>query len=292
MRTLGSVTNSALAFTKGHGTGNDFIIIDNRAGQDYSAEFVARLCDRRTGVGADGVLFVVPAAVAVSEIGETSARWFMDYRNSDGSVAAMCGNGARVFARYLRSVGLERDDEFVIATRGGDRAVVVDPAADEIRVEMGTPTRSDADVKVAVGESEWVGYPWWMPNPHAVVFVEDLTTLPESLPAPEVATDVFPDGQNVEFVEDVTVIEGSPHLRLRVYERGVGETQSCGTGVCAAAAALRWRLRIEGAGTTTVDVPGGRLRVAHDAGGGLELIGPAVLVATGQLAPAWLEGAR
>ena len=180
---LPPVTAAAPAFLKGHGTQNDFIVLLDPEGTHGLSERQARaLCDRRQGLGADGVLRAVPAE---------SGGWFMDYRNADGSVAEMCGNGARVFALALRDAGLVLTDELVVQTRGGDRPVRF--AGDEIVVGMGAATTSHRSVTVNVGREEWAATSVWVPNPHAVAFVDDLADAGPLTHAPGIApSDAFP----------------------------------------------------------------------------------------------------
>ena len=273
-----------ISFVKGHGTGNDFVLIPDEHGEiELTAADVRFLCDRRFGVGADGVLRVVRSK-HVDGIDDAlrTAEWFMDYRNADGSVAEMCGNGARVFVRYLVSSGLFEGRALTIATRGG----LVDARVEddgEVTLDMGSATtpKVRALPSVTVGERSWPAVGVLVPNPHAVVFVDDLAEAGELRTAPQVAPPaVFPDGVNVEFV----VTRGPDHLAMRVHERGVGETQSCGTGACAAAwAAARRDGEPSAARTTRVDVPGGTVRVTETADGRLLLRGPAVLVARGRV---------
>lgn len=283
-----------LPFTKGHGTQNDFVLLADPEGTlDLDASLVRLLCDRRAGLGADGVIRVVPTAAAAEESVRAQAgraRWFMDYRNADGSVAEMCGNGARVFAAYLRREGLETAAEFAIATRAGTRAIRVDDAADDVRVSvhMGSwritaPERfaeRGFDTLVALrSEDPWPGLSFDLGNPHVVVALPesvdldalDLSFAPALNPTPET-------GANVEFVQPL----GPGHLRMRVHERGVGETRSCGTGACAAALALRaWSGRPADHEDWRVDLPGGTVYVTVLPGDQVELTGPAELVADG-----------
>jgi len=266
---------NAITFAKGHGTGNDFVILPDLADRlELSPQVVAALCDRRTGIGGDGVLRVV---------GESDA-FFMDYRNADGTVAEMCGNGIRVFARYLVAQGLHPPGSVDILTRAG--IVAVDcPVDGDVAVQMGSADvpRLRAIPVVTVGERSWSATPVIVPNPHAVVFVDDLSEAGELREAPEVAPAVFPDGVNIEFVAD----RGPDHIAMRVFERGVGETRSCGTGACAAAWAARRRTGVPEPGSMRVDVPGGRLIVEESDSGGLTLIGPAVIVAEGTIDERW-----
>jgi diaminopimelate epimerase len=272
-------------FLKGHGTENDFVLLpDLDASLDLTDERVRALCDRHRGLGADGVLRVVPAEST------SDADWFMDYRNADGSVAEMCGNGVRVFARYLVEAGLAQPGEFAVGTRSGDRVVTVaadDPGTVTVRMGRASVTgRSNATLagRIFPGVAVDVG------NPHLACLFDPATVNVADLDlgtAPGHDTTVFPHGVNVEFVNEVAPAT----LRMRVHERGVGETRSCGTGTVAVVAAAL-HLAGEQAGERTVLVPGGRVVVTvdeHDS----TLTGPAVLVARGELsADWWAEAAK
>jgi diaminopimelate epimerase len=272
-----------LEFAKGHGTGNDFVIIpDPHDALNLPPAVVAALCDRRFGLGGDGVLRVVPAT-AYPPAAASAARWFMDYRNADGSVAEMCGNGARVFARYLVESGLVDGGEFPMATRTGVVAARV--TGGEVTVTMTRPRvygRSVATLggRGAASGRELAGVAVDCGNPHLVCPLPPdlaLSGLDLTVP-PAVDAGFFPAGVNVEFTSAGEGVPGADtHVRMRVYERGVGETLSCGSGACAVAAATG-----AGLGTAVVDVPGGRLRVALTAAG-CELTGPATVVARGTL---------
>ncbi len=272
---------SGVPFVKGHGTENDFVVIpDLTAGLELSAQTVAAICDRRAGLGADGVLRVVPTSLVPGVADEAGdAEWFMDYRNADGSLAEMCGNGARVFARYLLDAGLVRPGPLRLATRHGIREVRLDHAGDLITVDMGVAALGDPEVPITVAGKSRRAAEVHLGNPHAVVVLaESVADLDLSAPL-AVPVDVYPAGVNVELVN---VIEPG-RLRLRVIERGVGETRSCGTGACAAAT-------VAGPGREwVVELPGGQLRVSRS-GDRLLLTGPAVLVAEGVLRPQWLAG--
>lgn len=273
-----------MAFVKGHGTGNDFVIIPDPDGRlSLSDAQVQWLCDRHVGLGADGILRVVRSASVTTEdvapANASEAEFFMDYRNADGTRAEMCGNGIRVFARYLHAAGLVSEPEVVIGTRGGLRRTTVEPDG-SISVEMGTAMPLDIEPVVTVREARWPAVPVVVPNPHAVVFVESLDQAGDLRTAPEVRPDdAYPDGVNVEFV----VLRGQRHVAMRVHERGVGETQACGTGACAVAWAARRRetTAVTGESEYRVDVPGGTVHVIEDADGRLVLRGPAELVARG-----------
>ena len=279
----------------GHGTENDFVVLPDPDGTGWperrlDAAMVRRLCDRRAGLGGDGVLRVVRSARvpdAPAVLGEALARceWFMDHRNADGSTAEMCGNGIRLFLHVLVTEGLvARDacaDGIWVGTRGGPRRVGA--AADGgYWVDMG-PARPFGAGTAELGGTAFPGRAVSMGNPHLACLTDvDVDTL-DLTTAPAVDPGLFPDGVNVEFVN---IVDAGRHVRLRVSERGVGETRSCGTGACAAAWAA---LEAAGAatGTVTVDVPGGRLGVTVDERTTV-LSGPAVVVAAGELTPEWL----
>lgn len=264
---------------KGHGTENDFVLIpDPDASLDdvLSDDVVRRLTNRNTGVGADGVIRVVPtsAVPSVAHLAD-DAEWFMDYRNADGSVAEMCGNGIRVMARYLWEFDLVDGPVAAIATRGGVRAVHAEPDG-LIAVEMGRaqPSRSRQMAFVAARGNTWPAVAVSVPNPHAVVFVDDLDEPGRLLEPPELRPEsAFPESANVEFVMPIS----DKHIAMRVWERGVGETRSCGTGVCAAAWAAMRRDGVGAGSSYVVDVPGGRLTVTERIDGELVLVGPAEL---------------
>jgi diaminopimelate epimerase len=275
-----------IPFLKGHGTENDFVLLpDPGATLDLTAARVRVLCDRRAGIGADGVLRVVPAkAVDDRPHDVPDDLWFMDYRNGDGSIAEMCGNGVRVFARYLVDAGLVREREFAIGTRAGVRTVTVD---EQVTVGMGR-ARVTGSSLATVGGASIAGFAVNVGNPHLVCVLDDadkLGSLDLTVP-PAYDPDVFPDGVNVEFV----VVEAPDRLRMRVHERGVGETRSCGTGTVAAVTGVLYG-RGEHAGAATVDIPGGRVRVTVDPEHST-LSGPAVFVARGELDQVWWDGVR
>ncbi|MFE5630037.1 diaminopimelate epimerase [Streptomyces sp. NPDC056543] len=286
-----STQTSAIAFLKGHGTENDFVIIPDAGNAiDLPAVAVARICDRRAGIGGDGVLRVVrsaahPEARAMAD----EAEWFMDYRNADGSVAEMCGNGVRVFARYLEHAGHVTAGEVAIATRSGVKRTHLDKDG-SVTVSMGRARLPEEGVTVTVDGRSWPARNVNMGNPHAVAFVEsldhagDLFTEPPYAPA-----EVFPDGVNIEFVAD----RGTRHVAMRVHERGAAETRSCGTGACAVAVAAARRDGVDPAVSGepvayTVDVLGGTLTITEHPDGEVEMTGPAVIVAEGTIDPAWL----
>ncbi len=268
-------------FVKGHGTENDFVLLPDPDGSlTVTAEQVRALCDRRAGIGADGVLRVVRTAAdeqARALAGAGSTTWFMDHRNADGSLAEMCGNGIRVYARFLVAEGLAQAGELSVLTRAGVKRVRVGDGGGEITVDMGPARLPGTDRKVRVGDGWRPAVEVDMGNPHAVVFVDDLAEAGDLRTAPEVEPP-YPDGVNVELV----VRRGERHVALRVHERGVGETRSCGTGACAAMVASARRDGLAGGATYLVDVPGGRLTVTERPDGHVEMTGPAVLVARGE----------
>jgi len=304
------MTSASLRVTKGHGTQNDFVLLDDRDGSvDLSDVLVRELADRRAGLGGDGVIRVIassrlPEGEAVLA-DEPAARWFMDYRNGDGSIAEMCGNGVRVFAAYLERLGLwDGDDELALGTRAGVRRVrrVTAPNGpaggdDWYAVDMGRWTVPGGAAAVAAGldaEVQVAGLDVARPalsldvgNPHTVLALRDDELDGADLTRAPVVTPVPPAGTNVELVVPLGEQEldgvAVGRVRMRVHERGVGETRSCGTGAVAAAMAVRtWA----GAGAPDVwfvEVPGGTVRVTALADGHAELAGPAVLVADVQI---------
>ncbi len=270
------------AWSKGHGTENDFVLLPDHDGSvhgDLDRDFVAALCDRRRGIGADGVLRVIrTSALSRTEPGvESAGEWFMDYRNADGSISEMCGNGTRVFALHLVQEGLaDPSAPFVIGTRDGDKTMSFD--GDQISVDMGVPDVRDVS-KVSAAGNTWEAQDVRTGNPHAVAFVDRLGDVGTLLTEPDFDQVVYPDGVNIEFV----VREGDRHVAMRVHERGAGETRSCGTGACAVAVATAVADRADRPVTYRVDVPGGTLHVTWDADDHITLTGPAEIVARGTM---------
>ncbi|MGN8246384.1 diaminopimelate epimerase [Cellulomonas soli] len=307
----GSLAAGHLPVAKGHGTQNDFVLLDDRDGLlALDAPLVRALADRRAGLGGDGVIRVAPSASLPEGTAvladEPRARWFMDYRNADGSIAQMCGNGVRVFAAYLERLGAwDGAGELALGTRAGVRRVTRVPVPDGLAdavwysVDMGrwflpggeraTDAGSDAEVRVAGLDVPRAALSVDLGNPHTVLALADEAELEAAdlTRAPDVAP-VPPDGTNVELVvplgehtmDDGTVVG---RVRMRVHERGVGETRSCGTGACAAALAVRTWAGPGAPDVWLVDVPGGTVRVTARPDGHVELAGPAVLVATADI---------
>lgn len=286
-----------VAFTKGHGTGNDFVIIADPDGElDLSPEQVAAICDRHFGIGADGVLRVVRSnaiAEGVASLAEEpAAEWFMDYRNADGSIAEMCGNGIRVFAHYLVRAGLasiESGSTLPIGTRAGVRDVTRSETGYQVDLGRWKLSGIDPLARVRGLDVARPGLGIDVGNPHVVVAIaseQELSSL-ELEYAP--LLDPHPAaGANIEFVVpgEPLVRDGIGHVSMRVFERGVGETLSCGTGVAATALAVRYWAGEKAPDNWRVEVPGGTLGVrmfpAED-GEHVALSGPAQLVFRGEI---------
>ena len=267
------------SFVKGHGTENDFVLLPDANGRDeLTQEKAARLCDRRAGIGGDGVIRVVrtdatddPAAVAARD----EATWFMDYRNADGSLSEMCGNGIRVLGHFLAThADVDPRNPLPVATRAGVRTLTFED--DLVTVDMGTPRVLGATTVTLEGR-DLAATHVDLGNPHAVAFVEDLAAAGPLVEAPGHDASTFPDGVNVELV----VRRGERHVAMRVHERGSGETRSCGTGACAVAVVAAAADEAERGTAYTVDVPGGTLTVVWTEDDRVLLTGPAVLTAEG-----------
>jgi diaminopimelate epimerase len=276
-----------MRLVKGHGTENDFLVLPDLDGAiALTPQAVRALCDRHAGVGADGILRVVRSENDPdSKEMAADAPFFMDYRNADGSVAEMCGNGVRVFLRYLMGAGLV-ESAAAVATRGGIRCARA-RGDGNVTVQMGLPRfLADRPVATAAPLPATPGLALEIPNPHVVVPVDSPATLAGlDLTRAPLVEPALPHGQNVEFV----VRRGPRWLQLRVHERGVGETRSCGTGLCAAAVAAAQQDGVGADGAPwRVDAPGGSCEVVWPADGEVELTGPAVLVAEIEVDDAWL----
>jgi diaminopimelate epimerase len=277
-------------FTKGHGTGNDFVIVADPDGSlDLSDDQIAALCDRRFGIGADGMLRVVRSAAIAEgrEAAASGAEWFMDYRNADGSKAEMCGNGTRVFARYLEDGGFAQvGDGLRIGTRAGVKALTRSDRGYEVDLGEWRIEPGDVLVRAHGLQVPRPGVGIDVGNPHVVVALSSEAELESLDLGPRPLLDPEPrHGANVEFVVpgEPLVRGGVGAIRMRVFERGVGETLSCGTGVAAAALAVRHWAGAAAPDDWTVDVPGGTLGVRMRDGHVL-LSGPATLVFHGEVA--------
>ncbi|WP_432495503.1 diaminopimelate epimerase [Kineococcus gypseus] len=307
-------TTEGVRFVKGHGTENDFVLVaDPRGAWQPSPAVVARVCDRRAGLGADGLIRVVrcdalPEGAALA--GE--AQWFMDYRNADGSIAEMCGNGVRVFAEFLLRedllpAGAGDGRWFAVGTRAGVKRLRREPDG-RWTADMGPWRLSGGERALADGSDALVSVAGLgvvrpalsldLGNPHTVVALAEEGELEEAdlLHAPQVQPEP-PHGTNVELVVPLLAVDVTGDhvadigdVRMRVHERGVGETRSCGTGACAAALATRAWAGPGAPDVWRVEVPGGEVVVTVGEGSSLVagtvwLTGPAVLVAAGALAP-------
>ncbi|MBT8160191.1 MULTISPECIES: diaminopimelate epimerase [Arthrobacter] len=295
-----------LTFSKGHGTGNDFVLIaDPEDAHQISPEQVVVLCDRHRGIGGDGLIRAVPSRFLPEGRllleADPAAEWFMDYRNGDGSLSEMCGNGVRVFVHFLLEQGLaslEAGESLTIGTRGGIKKIV--RTAEGYAVDMGpwefifpkdaTSKAMDSLVSADGLEVARPGLSVSMGNPHTVVALAELSELNSTQLFKAPVVDPKPvNGTNVEFVvpAEPLVHDGIGNITMRVHERGVGETQSCGTGACAAAVAIRHWAGEGAPDTWRVSVPGGVVGVRFFRGETgkehVELSGPAVIVATGSL---------
>lgn len=275
-----------MRFVKSHGAGNDFVIIEDLAGRVRpTAAFVRRACDRHFGVGADGLIRIAPS---------DEADFFMDYYNADGRTAEMCGNGIRCLAKYVADRCLHAGDRLLVETRAGIRELRL-RRGDEglvvrVRVDMGEPELERARIPLA-GDGDPLhepidvdGFPFEaacvsMGNPHCVLFVDDVSRVPfETLGRAVETLDRFPQKTNVEFVQ----VLGPREVRVRVWERGVGETLACGTGACASAVAAS--LRGLTGRAVEVHLPGGTLEVDWAPDGHVLMTGPAEEVFEGELA--------
>lgn len=297
---------SGLRFSKGHGTGNDFVLIADPAdNHTITPEQVAQLCDRHRGIGGDGLIRAVPSRFLPEGrellAQDPAAEWFMDYRNGDGSLSEMCGNGVRVFVHFLIEEGLVElapGQVLTIGTRGGIKKIVRTDHG--YAVDMGpwefifpaeaTSKAMDALVSAEGLEVARPGLSVSMGNPHTVVALAEMAELTSTQLYKAPVVDPKPvNGTNVEFVvpAEPLVHDGVGTITMRVHERGVGETQSCGTGACAAAVAIRHWAGSTAPNAWNVNVPGGVVGVkffpGEDGREHVELSGPAVIVATGTL---------
>jgi len=284
-------------FTKGHGTGNDFVLFADPDGQiDLSAAQLAAMADRHVGVGGDGVIRAVRSrslpegAAALAE--DDSAEWFMDYHNADGSPSEMCGNGIRVFARYLVDNGLAElgpGETMVIGTRGGVRDVQGNRSGYQVDLGRWSLDGTEPLVRAKNLQVARPGLGINLGNPHVVVALASAEELDSAdLSFIPILDPEAPEGANVEFVVPMEplVTDGVGHIRMRVHERGSGETLSCGTGAAAAALATRYWAGAGAPNQWRVEVPGGTLGVrmfATQDGEHVALSGPAELVFEGDL---------
>jgi len=287
---------TSIAFTKGHGTGNDFVLVLDAEGElSLSSKQIAKICDRRFGIGADGFIRVVkssklPEGQEILAV-EPTAIWFMDYYNSDGSAAEMCGNGIRVFARYLLDRGLakiEGGSTLAVGTRSGVKDLT--QGSNGFAVDLGRWKLTNEFTVVAKGiEVARPGQGIEIGNPHIVVALSSdaelkqlkLFEAPIVEPAPV-------NGANVEFVvpNEPMIKDGVGYFSFRVHERGVGETLSCGTGIAAAALATRFWAGASAPNQWQVQALGGVVAVrmfATEDGEHVSISGPAELTFDGEI---------
>lgn len=279
-----------LEFTKMHGLGNDFIVVEDLTETlDLAPEAITWLCDRNFGIGADGLILVRPSSIS-------DAAFFMLYYNADGSTAEMCGNGIRCFAKYLVDRRLiEPDAQHVnVQTLGGVKTVEVsrdesglmtdatvdmgEPLTDPARIPVALPGDSVIEREIDTSDGPLIITAVSMGNPHAVTWVDDVGTAPVESAGPLLEShDLFPARVNVEFAQALS----RERVRLRVWERGVGETLACGTGACATVVAGVLTGRLDR--RATVELPGGELIICWDSDGRVWMTGPASEVFRGVL---------
>jgi diaminopimelate epimerase len=275
-----------MRFAKYQGIGNDFVMLADPSDRlELGSQMVRALCDRRFGIGADGVIRVAPAT--------QGGDFFMDYVNSDGSVGEMCGNGIRCLAVFAQTEGLTDKDELRIETRAGLKVVTM-TGDGRVRVDMGPPIFDPASVgvdhkgtdalhaKVELDDQVIEAACVSMGNPHAVLFHEDPQAAPVATLGPAIEKHaMFPKGTNVEFMR----VDSSDHVTMRVWERGAGETLACGTGACAVAVVARLLGGTES--TMTVSLAGGDLEIEWQGSLDVEspvfMTGPAIAVFEGEI---------
>ncbi len=277
------MTTSQTPFRKGHGTGNDFILVSGLDGLEVSPKQAISLCDRHLGIGANGILRVARASDFAGEFDVAAANYFMDYTNADGSKSATCGNGLRVFARYLVEAGLEKRGKFFIGTRAGAVAVEIsetDVDFTNIAITLGSLSLGPMDLTVSTESGSWPAVCLAGMNNHAVSVVSDIAEAGSLLQIPTALPDeTYPDGVNFEFISQVS----PTHISMRTHERGVGETLSCGSGACASAYVHATSNNLTAPWTVQVDVLGGTVFVDSAIDGTLTLRGPAQFVASGTI---------
>jgi diaminopimelate epimerase len=267
-------------FVKAHGTGNDFVVVEDLTDRyRLTSELVRAVCDRHFGIGADGLIRIAPG---------TDAPFFMDYRNADGSVAEMCGNGVRVVGKYLGDRG-HVGSSFDLETRAGVKHLELHAddhgGIDRVTVDMGAPIVEQEARRLELDGQSVTATCLSMGNPHAVLFVQDVDTAPVTTLGPrlEAHPAFLPAKTNVEFAQ---VVDRTT-VRQRTWERGVGETLACGTGACAVAVAAQ--VRGLAGRSVVIELRGGRLELDWTPGGTVRMTGPAREVAHGTIAPALLS---
>ncbi|MGB7712551.1 MAG: diaminopimelate epimerase [Microcoleus sp.] len=288
-----------IEFTKYHGLGNDFILIDNRHSCEpvVTPEQAVVLCDRHFGIGADGVIFALP--------GQNGTDYTMRIFNSDGSEPEMCGNGIRCLAKFIADLegsemhppqpplakgGSESQVEYRIHTGAG--VIVTELRSDgQVKVDMGVPRLLAAeipttlappdakviDVAIAVADKSWSVTCVSMGNPHCITFVDDVSAIDLETVGPQFEHHpAFPQRTNTEFIQVIR----SDYVKMRVWERGAGVTLACGTGACATVVAGVLTGKCDR--TTAVELPGGVLQIEwSEVSGRIYMTGPAQRVFTG-----------
>ncbi|MBD3261438.1 MAG: diaminopimelate epimerase [Candidatus Altiarchaeales archaeon] len=278
-----------IPFTKMHGAGNDFVLVDEwekpLVAEADKPGFVSRVSDRHFGVGSDGVVFI-------QKSGDFDAKFI--FYNPDGSVAEMCGNGIRCFAKYLRQKGYVDSDEFTVETLAGSKEIIF--LGEDVRVDMGRPQIDCVGAQVNCGKNSFIdeeilvdGFEFrvtavGMGNPHAVLFVDELDLFDVVQAGSRIRhyTHAFPNGTNVHFIQPLA----ENQFRIRTYERGVeAETLACGTGICASAVASVLNHKADPEKPIHFKAKGGDLRVelelTEDEITKVYLIGPAEKVFEG-----------
>ncbi len=258
----GPTPSLVVEFTKMNGAGNDFVVIDNRFfhfTDDELSGLARRLCRRRFGIGADGLLaFSVP--------GGEGAHFKMRYINADGSIGTMCGNGARCLARFARMAGIDADEMYFETDAGMLRALVPVDNSEPVRVYLGEARDFTGDLEMTSEEARQAGplHYIWTGTEHVVCFVADVAATPVSSWGPAIRSDatLAPTGANVDFVELPS--DGQARVRARTYEKGVeGETPACGTGAVAIALVSRLLGHVD-QNRIAVEMPGGTLTVGFE----------------------------
>ncbi|MCC5854715.1 MAG: diaminopimelate epimerase [Idiomarina sp.] len=271
-----------LHFSKMHGLGNDFMVIDNVTQNIFlSKEQIVALADRHCGVGFDQLLMVEPPY-------DPDVDFHYRIFNADGSEVEQCGNGARCFGRFVRMKGLSNKQEISVSTKSGTIRIRLE-GENQVNVDMGLPilepqkipfkaNKEELTYILRADEATYLCGAVSMGNPHCIMMVDNVTEAPVAEVGGLLTThERFPEGANIGFLQ----ITGERSAQLRVFERGVGETQACGTGACAAAV---WGILQEKlTSPATISLPGGSLTITWQPGETLWMLGPAEHVYDGQL---------